>query len=79
MGTIQNADSFDRLIEALQILRKYGNPNRPTHCEHDTLYVVGIEPKVVSHEDRVKLKDLGFDTCSMNGEDVFYSFRYGHA
>jgi len=30
---------MDDLIKALQILRKYGNPKYPTHCEHDTLYI----------------------------------------
>ena len=30
---------MDDLIAALTILRKYGNPQWPTHCEHDILYV----------------------------------------
>jgi len=34
---------MDDLIKALQILRKYGNPGNPTHCEHDTLLVL-IDP-----------------------------------
>jgi hypothetical protein len=28
---------MEELIEALQILLKYGCPQFPTHCEHDTL------------------------------------------
>lgn len=36
------------LIEALQILLKYGNPKKPTHCEHDILIIGGIDSLVVS-------------------------------
>lgn len=50
---------MDDLIEALVILRKYGNPPYPTHCEHDTLFV-NIDPSPVSPEDLAKLDDLGF-------------------
>ena len=51
---------MDELIEALQILIKYGNPKYPTHCEHDALYIVGIEPEDVSTEDTKRLDELGF-------------------
>jgi hypothetical protein len=30
------------LIKALQIFLKYGNPDSPTHCEHDELFVMMI-------------------------------------
>ena len=30
---------MENLIKALQILLKYGNPKRPTHCEHDELTI----------------------------------------
>jgi hypothetical protein len=33
----------ENLIKALQIFLKYGNPDNPTHCEHDVLTVV-IDP-----------------------------------
>tara|TARA_R110000868_G_scaffold404685_1_gene683116 strand:- start:539 stop:742 length:204 start_codon:yes stop_codon:yes gene_type:complete len=62
------------LIEALQILLKYGNPNNPTNCEHDELMVV-IHPSNVSEEDIKKLDELGF---FVNEEyECFSSFRFG--
>jgi hypothetical protein len=66
---------MDELISALQILRKYGNPSYPTHCEHDVLTVL-IEYASVSEEDKVLLKEKGF-TENENG--FFKSFRYGSA
>ena len=48
---------MDDLIEALQILRKYKNPEFPTHCEHDILYI-HIKPKKVTDEDIQALADL---------------------
>ena len=67
------------LIEALTILLKYGNPSSPTHCEHDTLYICGIEPKDVSEEDKKKLDKLGFFVSKEYGDEQFKSFRYGSA
>lgn len=66
------------LIEALNIFLKYANPRNPTHCEHDILYICGIDPDVVSAEDKEKLKRLGF-TVGQENEDMFYSFRFGSA
>ena len=63
---------MDELIEALQIFRKYGNPKYPTHCEHDTLYICGIDPEDVSVEDIKKLDELGFFVV----DDGFQSFRF---
>ena len=68
-----------QLIEALTILLKYGNPDYPTHCEHDVMYICGIEPEQVSEEDQAKLKELGFNVGRESGENGFYSFRYGSA
>ncbi len=48
------------LITALQILLKYGNPAYPTQCEHDVLYVCGINPAEVSDADKEALATLGF-------------------
>jgi hypothetical protein len=63
------------LIEALQILSKYGNPNYPTHCEHDMLHVC-INPCLVTDEDKQKLDELGF----FPGEyEDFCSFKFGSA
>lgn len=67
------------LIEALHILLKYGNPRNPTHCEHDILTIVGIEPKNVSEEDKEKLEKLGFFVGNEYGDEAFHSYRYGSA
>jgi hypothetical protein len=72
-------NKMDDLIKALQILRKYGNPEYPTHCEHDILMVVDINPDDVSKEDKRALKKLGFIFGKQFGEDVFYSFKFGSA
>lgn len=67
---------MDDLIAALIILRKYGNPSSPTHCEHDILYV-NVPYKDVSKEDRRLLKELGFKKNP--DDDGFMSFRFGSA
>jgi len=67
------------LIEALQILLKYGNPDYPTHCEHDVLTICGIEPKDVSEEDKKRLQELGFFVGTKYGDEVFHSYKYGSA
>ncbi len=68
---------MEDLIKALQILLKYGNPNYPTHCEHDVMYIVGIDPEDVSEEDIAELERLGFNYGGEN--DGFYSHKYGSA
>jgi hypothetical protein len=66
------------LIEALQIFSKYGNPKRPTHCEHDELIInPEISPINVSDEDIEKLDELGFVVTVAYGEEVFKSSRFG--
>lgn len=65
---------MDELIKALQLFRKYGNPRRPTHCEHDVLHVC-IDPESVSDEDKAALEQLGF----FPDDDGFKSFRFGSA
>jgi len=65
------------LIEALQIFLKYGNPESPTHCEHDVLTICDINPDDVSDEDKVKLEGLGFIISEEYGEECFQSFRFG--
>lgn len=67
--------TLDGLIEALTILRKYGNPSRPTHCEHDQLWICGIEPAQVSSADAERLDALGFFVDA----DAFSSFVFGSA
>lgn len=63
------------LIEALQIFLKYGNPNFPTHCEHDELWVYGYDVMEINGEDVERLEKLGF----VWNEDYegFVSSRYG--
>lgn len=65
---------MDDLIEALTILRKYGNPDYPTNCEHDELTVT-IAPRLVSEEDKQRLGELDF-LPDQYGEG-FKSFRFG--
>lgn len=67
---------MDDLIQALQIFRKYGNPQRPTHCEHDVMYIP-ISPADVSEEDLATLANLGFFPTG-DGE-TFQSFKFGSA
>ncbi len=69
---------METLIKALQIFLRYGNPEWPTCCEHDVLYV-DIDPSIVSLEDIEELDKLGF----MVGDDHeqwdggFYSYKFG--
>lgn len=81
---------MEKLIEALQILLKYGNPTFPFHCEHDTLHVVGFDPEKFTKDDRDKLEELGFvvriagevdeDRGDQEVEETeIYSYRYGSA
>jgi hypothetical protein len=75
------------LIEALQILLRYGNPTYPTSCIHDELIVHGIDPKLISEEDVNRLGVLGFyvqiegvwdsENEFTPDEDRIYSFKYG--
>lgn len=71
---------MDDLIEALQIFRKYGNPQYPTNCSHDELRIMEIEPSKVSPEDIERLDTLGFLVNHSEDEDgYFYSFKFGSA
>ena len=65
------------LIKALQIFLKYGNPDYPTHCEYNELWICGIDPADVSDEDIAILDDLGFFV--EEDEECFKSYRYGSA
>lgn len=70
---------MEQLVKALQILLKYGNPQYPTHCEHDVLTICGIDPADVSDDDKKELDDLGFFVSTEYGEECFQSFRFGSA
>ncbi len=67
---------MDDLIEALIIFRKYGNPENPTNCGHDVLWV-SIDPALVTPEDAQRLEALGFFTPSSGDEAGFMSLRFG--
>lgn len=69
---------MEDLIKALQIFLKYGNPSYPTHCEHDALYICGIEPEQVSQKDKEELDKLGF-FVGEDDDDGFMSFKFGSA
>ena len=68
---------MEDLIKALQIFLKYGNPEYPTHCEHDVLTICYIDPKKVSDVDKKELATLGF--FESRDEESFYSYRFGKA
>lgn len=70
---------MDDLIEALTILRKYGNPHNPTHCVHDEMIVCGIAPADVSVEDKKRFEALGFFVSGKGDDACFKSFRFGSA
>ena len=63
-----------KLIEALNIFLKYGDPERPTHCLSGTL-LIKINPDDVSYEDEIKLEELGFRANNDVGN--FYSYQFG--
>jgi len=68
---------MEDLIKALQILLKYGNPKYPTVCEHDILYIVGIDLEKISIEDITELENLGFNINIEESE--IYSYKFGSA
>ena len=54
-------EQMEKLIKALQILMKYGDPKRRyVHAEHDELIICGVNPENVPAEDKAKLEELGF-------------------
>lgn len=76
---MRSAKGFDDLIEAINIFRQHGNPSHPFHCEHDTLYVCGVDPDEFSEEEIKRLDNLGFFVSREYGEPQFRSFRFGSA
>ena len=66
------------LIEALTIFAKYKNPDYPTHCEHDVLYVMEVTRDEISDEDKKRLDELGFIWIESEG-GCWLSFRFGSA
>jgi len=70
---------MEQLIKALQILLKYGNPDCPTHCEHDVMMICGINPENVSNKDKEELDELGFFVSDRYGKELFCSYKFGSA
>lgn len=68
---------MEDLIKGLQIFLKYGNPEWPTYCSHDTLHITQISPDQVSADDVEELDKLGFFVDE--DEDCFISFKFGSA
>jgi hypothetical protein len=68
---------MEDLIKALQIFLKYGNPDYPTHCAHDVMYICGIEPSEVSPEDLAELDNLGFFVGDDGWGEGFMSYKFG--
>ena len=68
---------MENLILALKIFLKYGNPDHPTHCEHDIMYICGIATDEVTTDDIEKLDKLGFFISE--SEECFISYKYGSA
>ena len=77
-------DNIEGLIEALTIFKKYLDPDSysyvsPTHCEHDVLYV-GVDPAVVSEEDKNRLRDCTFEPRHFPYYGhTFCSYHFGSA
>lgn len=68
-------NKLSHLIEAFQILLKYGDYEYPTNCGHDILYVKG--PKEIEAGDAKRLGELGF---TWNAKlESWYSVRFGSA
>jgi hypothetical protein len=65
---------MDALIEALSIMREYANPDFPTHCEHDVLFV-NVDPGLVSPQHRARLAELTFHAA--DGSLGFTSSFFG--
>ena len=68
---------MDDLIEALTIFRKYANPASPTHCEHDTLWIMGVTEEEIIYTDKKRLDELGF--FFSESADNWQSYRFGSA
>jgi RimJ/RimL family protein N-acetyltransferase len=67
---------MEDLIYALQIFLKYGNPENPSHCEHDYFYI-NIDPELVSNDDQIILAEFGFFIDEDFDGKGFGSYRYG--
>lgn len=51
---------MDKLIEALEIFKKYVDSEHPITCALKTLMINHITKDIVSEEDQKRLKELNF-------------------
>ena len=56
---MSDRNKLSDLIEALQIILKYGDTPWPTNCAHDVL-MVNCDVTALSREDASRLATLGF-------------------
>lgn len=69
--------AWSDLIEGLTLLAQHPTDTiSPLHCEHDELTVLA-DPTAFTDEERARLADLGFRVG--DGDECFYSFRFGSA
>lgn len=64
---------MNKLIETLQLLSKYENPELPFVCEHQELFV-WVTPTNFSSDELKTLQELGF--YAHDEMDCFHSFKY---
>lgn len=56
------------LIEAMQILLKYGDINYPLSIrDREEIVIDGINPEILTEEDKIRLEELGFH-CAIEGK-----------
>lgn len=78
---VPSTSNLSSLIEALTIICKYNNPNFPTRCEHDVLFVQGPAPTEMEPKDAERLVELGFvypkEDSGYEYEGGWITFRFG--
>lgn len=72
----QMPEGWRDLLEGLTILAQHGTDSSPLHCEHDELTVCA-DPAEFTADELERLDTLGFHPN--DGEECFYSFRFGSA
>jgi hypothetical protein len=77
---IPSTTNLSSLIEALTIIRKYNDPEFPTNCQHDVLFVEGPSPSSMEWQDVDRLTQLGFVWPEQGGDydGGWISFRFGN-
>lgn len=66
----------DLVVGLVMLARSQTNAISPLHCEHDQLTVMADRSNLTD-EDVEKLSELGFEYDE--GDETFYSFRFGSA